>query len=73
METPYTRAMAERYPPPGGGGYEEFRSMREAQVPMGDAWDLANAAIFLASDEARYITRQKIVVYGGVASSTGRT
>lgn len=76
METPYTRAMAERYPPPGGGGYEEFRSIREAQVPMGkmgDAWDVANAAVFLASEEARYITGQKIIVDGGVTCSTGRS
>lgn len=27
---------------------------------MGDVWDVANAALFLASAEARYITGQKI-------------
>ncbi|KAJ0330721.1 hypothetical protein COL5a_003022 [Colletotrichum fioriniae] len=80
METPYTRQLAERFAPkdraPGGGGYEAFKRMREEQVPMGrmgDAWDVANAAAFLASDEARYITGQKIVVDGGITSSTGRT
>ncbi|KAH6898153.1 oxidoreductase ucpA [Thelonectria olida] len=74
METPYTKALSERFPLPGG--YEEFRKMRDNQVPMGkmgDAWDVANAATFLVSDEARYVTGQKIVVDGGITSSTGRT
>ncbi|KAI1297591.1 oxidoreductase ucpA [Xylaria venustula] len=56
--------------------YEGFKRMRESQVPMGrmgDAWDVANAVLFLVSDEARYITGQKIVVDGGITSSTGRT
>lgn len=39
---------------------------------MGDAWDVAHAALFLVSDEASYITGQKIVVDGGITSSTGR-
>lgn len=74
METPYTRSLAERFPTEGG--YENFKKMRDEQVPMGrmgDAWDVANAALFLVSDEARYITGQKIVVDGGITSSTGRT
>ncbi|TQV92425.1 hypothetical protein V2A60_007120 [Cordyceps javanica] len=76
VETPYTRTMAERYPPPDGGGYEELRKLRDAQVPtgrMGSAWDVANATVFLVSDEARYITGQELVVDGGITSSTGRT
>ena len=32
---------------------------------MGDAWDVAYAALFLASDEARYITGSEITVDGG--------
>jgi len=73
MDTPYTKSLAERFPTPGG--YEEFCRTRDAQVPMGkmgDAWDVANAALFLVSDEARYITGQKIVVDGGITSSTRR-
>ncbi|KAI0804026.1 oxidoreductase ucpA [Xylaria sp. FL0064] len=93
METPYTHALATRYPTrataaAGGSGgegdqeekvrenYQAFKSMRENQVPMGrmgDAWDVANAVSFLVSDQARYITGQKIVVDGGITSSTGRT
>lgn len=74
METPYTHALAKRYAP--GGNMDEYMNMRHAQVPlgrMGDAWDVANTVLFLASDEAKYITAQSIVVDGGITSSTGRT
>jgi NAD(P)-dependent dehydrogenase (short-subunit alcohol dehydrogenase family) len=42
---------------------------RDAQVPMGhmgDAWDVANAALFLASDESKYVTGIELVVDGGI-------
>ncbi|KAI0508497.1 oxidoreductase ucpA [Xylaria bambusicola] len=58
------------------GSYAAFKRMRDSQVPMGrmgDAWDVANAVLFLVSDEAKYITGQKLVVDGGITSSTGRT
>lgn len=45
---------------------------RHAAVPigrMGDAWDVANAVVFLASDEARYITGTKLVVDGGLTAA----
>jgi NAD(P)-dependent dehydrogenase (short-subunit alcohol dehydrogenase family) len=37
---------------------------------MGDAWDVANAVLFLAADESRYITGQEIIVDGGITSAT---
>ncbi|KAL4800255.1 short chain dehydrogenase [Aspergillus venezuelensis] len=71
--TPYTRELAKRYAP--GGDEEAYMEGRNRQVPvgrMGDAWDVANAVVFLVSDEARYVTAQEIVVDGGITASTGR-
>lgn len=47
---------------------EEMRRRRHAASPMGvmgDAWDVAHAAAFLASDEAKYITGVCLPVDGG--------
>jgi len=55
----------------GGGDVEKMIEVRNKQCPtgaMGDAWDVANAALFLASDEAGYITGTDLVVDGGITS-----
>ncbi|RUZ81407.1 SDR family oxidoreductase [Mesorhizobium sp. M7A.F.Ca.US.006.01.1.1] len=47
---------------------EEMMSSRDNAVPMrwqGEGWDVGEAAAFLASDEARFITGQVLVVDGG--------
>ena len=58
-----------------GRDREELIRARDAQVPlgqkMGDAWDVANAALFLASDEARFITGVCLPVDGGQSSRIG--
>ena len=33
---------------------------------MGDGWDIAYAVLFLASDEAKYITGTEILIDGGL-------
>ena len=56
----------------GGGDVEKLIAQRNAGIPMGhmgDAWDVANAALFLVSDEARYITATELIVDGGISAA----
>jgi NAD(P)-dependent dehydrogenase (short-subunit alcohol dehydrogenase family) len=69
MQTPmveHAAGLAKSY---AKGDVEEMWRVRAKQVPMGfggDAWDVANAAVFLASEESRYIIGIELVVDGGV-------
>ena len=53
----------------------QMEAERDAQVPlrqkMGTAWDVANAALFLASDEASFITGVTLPVDGGASVRRG--
>ena len=54
--------------------HDQVREQRGTLVPMGymgTAWDVANAAVFLASDEARYITGALLPVDGGLLLKRG--
>jgi NAD(P)-dependent dehydrogenase (short-subunit alcohol dehydrogenase family) len=52
-----------------GGNIEALLRQRQKRIPLpveGDGRDTANAVLFLASDEARFITGTEIVVDGGM-------
>ncbi len=57
-----------------GGDVQALLAQRQARIPlpfMGDGRDTANAAVFLASDEARFVTGTEIVVDGGMSARCG--
>ena len=58
-----------------GMAKERLIEARDAQVPlgqkMGTAWDVAYAALFLASDEAKFITGVLLPVDGGQSARIG--
>lgn len=69
MHTPMveTRLAGQR----AGGDVEALLKTRLARIPigfMGDGRDTAHAALFLASDEARFVTGTEIVVDGGMTA-----
>jgi NAD(P)-dependent dehydrogenase (short-subunit alcohol dehydrogenase family) len=72
IETPMAiEGMSQRL----GVPKEDLIRERNARVPlggkMGTAWDVAHAALFLASDEARFITGIVLPVDGGQSARVG--
>ncbi len=72
MDTPMVKAsLTGAY----GGDIEGMLRLRASMCPpgrQGDAWDTAYAALFLASEEARYITGTTLIVDGGLSASLGQ-
>ena len=74
MKTPmveHSAGLAQSY---AKGDVEAMWRARDAQVPMGhmgEAWDVANAALFLASDESKYVTGIELIVDGGITCKSG--
>lgn len=69
MHTPMVevRLAGQRF----GGDVDALLKSRVARIPlgfMGDGRDTANAALFLASDDARFVTGTEIVVDGGMTA-----
>jgi len=68
MDTPMARISAQKN---WGATAEKMDAVwkeRVARVPMGwlgDAFDIAKAAVFFASDDARFVTGQNLVIDGG--------
>ncbi|TCZ65433.1 SDR family NAD(P)-dependent oxidoreductase [Roseicella aquatilis] len=56
----------------GANDAEALIARRHASVPvghMGTGWDIAHAVLFLASEEAKYITATELVVDGGFTAA----
>lgn len=69
MKTPMISAHSGVVNAYADGDVDEMWRRRARQVPMGrmgDAWDVANAALFLAGPESRRITGVELVVDGGM-------
>jgi NAD(P)-dependent dehydrogenase (short-subunit alcohol dehydrogenase family) len=69
MHTPMVEARLAKQR--SGGDVDALLKARVARIPlgfMGDGRDTANAVLFLASDDARFITGTEIVVDGGMTA-----
>jgi NAD(P)-dependent dehydrogenase (short-subunit alcohol dehydrogenase family) len=70
MDTPRIRVTLKKT---YGTSEDEMIQQRNAQVPlgfMGNGWDVAHAAVFLASDKARYISGAELVIDGALTATT---
>lgn len=69
LHTPLVDAVLARNQ--SGGDIDALLQRRQSRIPMalmGDGRDTANAVLFLASDEARFVTGTEIIVDGGMSA-----
>ena len=73
IETPLVEKLAQDFAGQETGmDRDAFYRRRHNQVPMGcmgEAFDVAHAALFLASDAAKYVTATEILVDGGLTAA----
>ena len=75
IDTPFINRQVKGKPNYEYKGFKsaaEYAKARNKMIPigrMGTGWDVAYAALFLASDEAAYITGTTLVVDGGVTAT----
>ncbi|GAA1319822.1 SDR family NAD(P)-dependent oxidoreductase [Leucobacter albus] len=69
IKTPMVASIAGLSATYGAADVAQMWEERDRQVPlghMGEPWDVAEAAVFLASDRAKFITGTDLVVDGGL-------
>ena len=69
IDTPLVKRLAKKY---SDKSYEDYRKIRNDSVPlghMGSPIDIANAALFLSSEDAKYITGTELIVDGGLTAT----
>lgn len=65
IATPLLEEYGNRVFPGGFAQYESYASRHTPLRRIGEPKDVANAALFLASDEAKFITGAELVIDGG--------